>query len=789
MIALPSVPLLSRYADRLVAVSAALLSMVVYLMTIYPGLFGLGDAAKFAFVGKILGTPHAPGYPLYVMVSHLFSYIPLGTLAYRMNVLSALLAAVAVALVYFAGRVLGLERPVALATSLALGFGHAFWSKALYAKGYTLNAALVAAGFLLLLTWGQSRERRHLYAAIAIFALSSGNHLIVIALLPALLLFVIATVPRTALSPRTILITAGMIAAGLSQYLFVLIRTRQNAPYLEARAATLRELLDVMLARRWAHEIGAYDSANLLNARVPLVTGLVTTELTMAGLVLVAVGLFVLVRRRPREAALLLLSAAGVVALTANMSSNEDEGFLLPAFIALWLLAGCGLQWVFALLRDLWTRHGRQHSWLVTAGALLLVAALPASLLAANFRTNDHHNRTFEIRYFDSLFEMLPDKSALVEDRYILNMMVQYKLLGERAAGSRQIETATPLYESVADKMRQGYRIFAFGDGRVKLETLGYEFEPVQLYDVPLPAFLDVIGRNWTVALAATPDVAAQLRNNRAGWKRLGVSESAIFEQKVGLPLAVIGVNGASGEAIQSIGVPEARASVALNAPLGTTGRAAAAAVDVTANRDEAVVSVNGAVRARVTRGAALVLIDPRGGIEAYPVEGARDLRVPFDMKVFPLFRVVGSVSCVDVGNAGWKDVSTILARRIALRIDNYRPYESSAVFYLSAGAAAAPTVTEVIGSGDQEIAVTTFRLDDAADRLRLKAAEAADSVAPTTGESGVVSRVEITVRDQGDHRAIRLDLGITPVTAMVRATVDLNNPKRATVCGILPSP
>ena len=199
------------------AVSAALLSLIVYLITIYPGLFGLGDAAKFAFVGKILGMLHAPGYPLYVMVSHLFSVRCRSARSPTASVLSALLAAIAVALVYFAGRVLGYERPVALATSLALGFGNAFWSKALYAKGYTLNAALVAAGFLCLLTWGQSRQRWHLFAAIAIFALSSGNHLIVIALLPALLLFVAATDIRTAFAPRTILFTAGMVVAGLSQ--------------------------------------------------------------------------------------------------------------------------------------------------------------------------------------------------------------------------------------------------------------------------------------------------------------------------------------------------------------------------------------------------------------------------------------------------------------------------------------------------------------------------------------------------------------------------------------------
>ena len=140
--------MLSRYGDRLVALSAALLSMVVYLMTIYPGLFGLGDAAKFAFVGKISEPARAGLSALRDGLAPVLD-IPVGTLAYRMNLLSALLAAVAVAIVYFAGRVLGLERPVALATSLALGFGHAFWSKALYAKGYTLNAALVAAGFLL----------------------------------------------------------------------------------------------------------------------------------------------------------------------------------------------------------------------------------------------------------------------------------------------------------------------------------------------------------------------------------------------------------------------------------------------------------------------------------------------------------------------------------------------------------------------------------------------------------------------------------------------------------------
>ena len=132
-----------RYGDGVVAASAGVLTLCVYLYTIFPGVFMVGDAAKFTFVGKVLGIPHAPGYPLYVAVSHLFSYVPFGTLAYRMNVMSALLGATAVALLYLAGRTLGLERAVALCAALACGLGHAFWAKALYAKTYTLNAALV----------------------------------------------------------------------------------------------------------------------------------------------------------------------------------------------------------------------------------------------------------------------------------------------------------------------------------------------------------------------------------------------------------------------------------------------------------------------------------------------------------------------------------------------------------------------------------------------------------------------------------------------------------------------
>jgi hypothetical protein len=781
-----------RYGDRLVALSAALLTLFVYLTTMYPGLFGMGDAAKFAFVGKVLGIPHAPGYPLYVALSHLFSYVPWGTLAHRMNGLSALLAALAVAFVYFGARALGLERAVAVSTALAFGFGRAFWSKALYAKGYTLNAALVAAGIMVLLEWGQTRRPLHLYVAIGIFALGVGNHLIIISLLPALIVYALATDARTALAPRTLFVTAGLVAAGLSQYLLIVLRTWQHAPYLEAQASNLSELRDVMLARRWAQEIVAYHAGHLVAVRLPRVSGLVKMELTVAGLCLAAAGLLVLVRRRPPEAALCFLGALGVFALTSNMGSAEDEGFLLPAFVLLWLLAGTGLQWVIDVLRRAWTHAGLSgERWAPAVTTLAVAAVLPSSLLIGNYRANDHHNRTFEIRYFDALFGMLPDKSAIVDDRYAINMMVKYKLLGEGAAGGRDIANIPPAPDSVNERLKRGYRVFAFDDGRGRLERLGYQFEPVQLFDTPLPQYLDLIPDRWTVALAATPDVAAQLRANSRGWARLGVSTSTLFGQKVGAPLAILGVAGTRGAAMESIGAPRAALSVPAGGPIGGTAIVAGASISVTADRDQAVVSIDGIERVRTGRGVAVVLVDPRGGIGTYTLDGSRDLRVPFDMRAMPLFRVTGTVACNDVGNAGWQDISGAAARQMAIRIDNYRPFLSTTTLYLAGESPAAPQLTEVGGRGVPRMSVQTFRTADAGDRERLRQAALTDHLETLAALAAgpFVSRVELAVNDEGDYRAMRVDFGVVPTRTFVRATVDLNNPRRATVCGISPVP
>ena len=73
------------------------------------------EGTRRGLVGRVLGVAHNPGYPLYVLLTHAFSYLPIGSLAYRINLFSALLGALTVGLAFLIARRLGCRRIIAAA--------------------------------------------------------------------------------------------------------------------------------------------------------------------------------------------------------------------------------------------------------------------------------------------------------------------------------------------------------------------------------------------------------------------------------------------------------------------------------------------------------------------------------------------------------------------------------------------------------------------------------------------------------------------------------------------------
>ena len=76
----------------------ALTALAIYLVALTPSLSYLSpDGSELATIPSLLGLAHPPGYPLYIWLGKLFSLLPLGDVAFRMNLMSASSAAFAMA--------------------------------------------------------------------------------------------------------------------------------------------------------------------------------------------------------------------------------------------------------------------------------------------------------------------------------------------------------------------------------------------------------------------------------------------------------------------------------------------------------------------------------------------------------------------------------------------------------------------------------------------------------------------------------------------------------------------
>ena len=243
-----------RPGTLVVALGVAGFALLLYLRTLAPTVLyherpELIDAAMLQVHASVLGITHPTGYPTWTMLAHLFTYLPFGDPAYRINLASTVFGATAVFLLFFAGLRLSGRIWAAAAGSLAFAVGSTFWSQAVIAEVYTLNAAFVSLVVLTLLLWRDTRKDRYLLAAAFFMGLSLTNHVTSGLLLPTAALFVCAVDYRKLLDRRLVLKTTGLFLLGLTPYLYLPIRASMKPSRREAEPTSLTEFLNFVSGR------------------------------------------------------------------------------------------------------------------------------------------------------------------------------------------------------------------------------------------------------------------------------------------------------------------------------------------------------------------------------------------------------------------------------------------------------------------------------------------------------------------------------------------------------------
>src|SRR5437868_1718168 len=146
----------------------------------------VGDSPELIMAAAKLGVPHAPGYPLFTMLGHLFSVLPFGSIPFRVNLLSVACDALAVGVIYLAALRLTKSKLAAATAALLLAVNPNFWEWSLVAEVFPLNNLLAATLILLLIAWHEQPEcSALLIAAFFVFGLALTNHQTIVLLGPA----------------------------------------------------------------------------------------------------------------------------------------------------------------------------------------------------------------------------------------------------------------------------------------------------------------------------------------------------------------------------------------------------------------------------------------------------------------------------------------------------------------------------------------------------------------------------------------------------------------------------
>src|SRR5688572_8736276 len=166
-----------KRADLIIALGLFTAALVLYIRTLAPSLL-FGDSAEFQTIAYTLGMGHPTGYPIYILLAKLFTFLPVGVgdVAYRVNLFSAFCAALPVALVYIILRRLGAMSMAAVYGSLALALTPLFWKYASIAEVYAPSVAWLALILLCVLQWKEANQPRWLFLGGVFGGLSLGMY-------------------------------------------------------------------------------------------------------------------------------------------------------------------------------------------------------------------------------------------------------------------------------------------------------------------------------------------------------------------------------------------------------------------------------------------------------------------------------------------------------------------------------------------------------------------------------------------------------------------------------------
>lgn len=405
------VPLFSFFTRLPAPVLVALTSFYLYLFTLAPDVLD-SDGGEFQFAAWNFSFVHPTGYPLFLLFGGLFQHLfPIGNPAFRLNVFNAMLAALAVSVVYLAAREITHSRAAATITAVTFALSRTFWFNASGAEVYALNALFLALLIYLALRWRAAPSTRTFATFCLVYGLALTHHRTVALWIPAFAVFFffvqshnpehasLRPVPSALRHPSRsrFALCAFSFLLPLALYLYIPLRAPAS-PYYQLPITSNSSLVlydnspngfsNYVLGRTFEQEL-SWDASSL--ARLSFMPQLLLGEFGAIGVALGVVGLLTMLWRR--KWALLALTTIGfavTILFNAIYHIGDIAGYYIPVYLVWAMWTGMGVKNVRDLIRNSESRIRNYE--LVSLG--LVIFSIPVFQLFTNYSYADRSLET-----------------------------------------------------------------------------------------------------------------------------------------------------------------------------------------------------------------------------------------------------------------------------------------------------------------------------------------------------------------------------------------------------------
>ncbi len=405
----------------------------IYLWSLAPGIT-FYDSGEFITAVHFLGSAHSPGYPLFLLYVKPFTWLPFGTVAFKVNIATAVSAAFASLSLFYLLKLLlkdqvfcedsDLSRFVMqlapLSGSLLFAVSPRLWLQSNHDKPYPLLTCITAIMLIFLLRWREeflngNQQPAWWYATAFLAGLATGAHQTIVLLLPGCLLFVFITEPKAMRHLREWILTAVMLVFGGALQLYLPLRgaaeTRQNW----GDPTVLSRFLWHVLRKGYPEEPHSRDFALLFKQMAAFN---IPNEFGVVGFILFIAGLYASWKiQRAFFVYFVVALISFWIVIVGYFNPQLDSIFLTEEFYTpLYLLSAAVI--IFGLYRissfgvsraDKPEQYGIQHRLLLFFFFMLI----PVTQLAANLQSQDQHRNYLAQDYAMNSLRPLPENALL----------------------------------------------------------------------------------------------------------------------------------------------------------------------------------------------------------------------------------------------------------------------------------------------------------------------------------------------------------------------------------------